>query len=163
MKLEQRKSISLEREQNGDVIALIVRGKRYGKNRGTLEIPEIIADDIDLCDLNFRIILNFIDAGRMGVVFRAIQNIKGGQWEAVVMVRNTAVGWNKPKNMYTYADEVEKSVKQREQSIQDVTFLVIDKRPEHILIAYTIFAKGETVGELLNDALEKSEGFLPVL
>lgn len=163
MSIEHRKSISLERDQNGNVSALIIGGDRIEKNRGRFEIPKEIASNIELGDLDFTIIVDFVDEDDQGVVFRAIQNVKGGKWEAVVMVRYNADRWDKLKNMITYAEEVATNVWLAAQSDSSLIFFESHIRPDHFLVAFTVTTTGVTVGEFLENARKKTDALLPML
>jgi hypothetical protein len=148
----EKRSTTVERNTQRDVIALVTAGERYPSKRGGVEMPEEIAATIRLADLTMDIIIDFVDMDEHGIVFRAIQKMKKNHGEVVVMVRHTLRDWKSKASLKTYAQAVESVVKKRERSNKDVVHLKTHFLPGEMLVGFMVSAIGTTVQELLTNA-----------
>ena len=163
MKIESRKSISLERAQNGTIAALHISGQRYEINGNSFEMPEQIAEQITLKDLDFDIRIDIEDQGTNGIVSEAIIRIPKNEWSVIMMVRHTLGDWNKLKSLSVYEKEVEDAVKERDQEFGDVFLLQVHNCADHFFVVFAIKVSGLTVKDLLENARTIAGEFLPLL
>jgi hypothetical protein len=162
MKIENRNSLSLQRDPKGTVIALIVAGQRYEINEDRFTIPEQIAGRIVLKDLDFDIKIDIEDHGKSGIVCNTVRRIPISEWSVIMMVRYSLADWNGVKSLSNYANQVWDAIKKREKTHNDV--ICIDKhvRIDHFHVCFAVKAIGMTIRDLLDDAQKYSSKFIPL-
>jgi hypothetical protein len=158
--MEKVRSASIERNTKGEAVAILTAGKRFPFKDGSFEMPEEIAETIQLADLTPDIIVDFADVDKHGLVFQSIRKEDDSSGEVAAWVRHISIDPQRTDGMRTYAQAVAALVKIREQSYKDARHLRTHSSTGVFVVGFVVKAGGTTVRGVLDNARKIAEEIL---